>query len=173
MAVAQDRQDLPAADGGGVGVRGAGGHDDAVLGGARRSRPSQANYDGNDTYGGGPRANTGRRRCRSARFAANAFGPLRHARQRLGVGAGLLERQLQRRAIGRLGLDNWRLQSPGPARRFLGQRSEDPPLGLPRRGHHRRPGQRLRLPCREDALAPESLPLYLLGSRGRSPRPFS
>ena len=31
LAVAQDGQDLPAADRGGVGVRGAGGHDDAVL----------------------------------------------------------------------------------------------------------------------------------------------
>jgi hypothetical protein len=53
----------------------------------------------------------------------------------------------------RFGLDNRRLQSPCGPRRFLGQRSLGPPLGLPHRGHRRLPGRRSGFPGWEDAYA--------------------
>src|SRR5260370_41568057 len=64
---------------------------------------------------------------------------------------GLLSRQLCRRAFGRLGLDNRRLQSPCPPRRFLVRRSRGTPHGLPPQGHRWLPEPQRRLPGGEDA----------------------
>ena len=59
----------------------------------------------------------------------------------------------------------WRLQSPCRPRRFLEPRSTVPPLGQPRREHHRHPEQLLGLPGRAD--------VYPLSRRnhGRAARP--
>ena len=84
-------------------------------------------------------------------YPAEPLGPLRHERQRVGVGRGLLERELQGRTERRQRLDERRLQPPGVARGLLVRRTGDPPLGLPRRERHRRPEQRLRVPGCQDA----------------------
>ena len=73
-------------------------------------------------------------------FAAQCVRPSRHARQCLGVGGGLLPRELQRGARGWLAVDRrMRSRSPCHPRRFLAQRSTDPPRGLPLRERRRRP----------------------------------
>ena len=77
LAVAQDRQDLPAADGSGMGVCGACRHDHAVLDGADdHDRPGQLQRPPNLwTYGGSDtKACTGRRRSRSARSSRTPSG---------------------------------------------------------------------------------------------------
>ena len=90
---------------------------------------------------------------------------VRHGGQRMGMGAGLLARQLPRGAPERLAVDQRRqLRSPCVAPRFLGRRSDVPPFGRPRHGRCRRPGRRRRVPRGEDAgLVLDSLRLYLLG----------
>ena len=52
-------------------------------------------------------------------FSAKCVRSLRHGRQRLAMGAGLLSRGLQWSAHRRFGVDQRRLQSPCRPRRFL------------------------------------------------------
>ena len=116
VAVAQDGQDLPAAERGGVGVCGAGRHDDARIRGATRSDAIEANCHGCGSQW--DRQQTGAGRL----IPSQRIWPARHARQRVGMGGGLLARLLSGCADGRLGLDDivhgkW---SPCPSRRFLG-----------------------------------------------------
>src|SRR5262245_42980320 len=83
---------------------------------------------------------------------------LRHAWQRLGMGARLLERQLRRRALRWLCMDDWRLQPPNDARWRLVLRSGEPQLGHPLRVREPKSHGHPRFPCRQDAL------VCLLGS---------
>ena len=107
--------------------------------------PKQANYDGSvEPYKGGGstgRVPQGDRAGRQLR--GEPLGPLSSARQCLGMDRGLLERQQHRQPRKRKRADDWRLQSPGPPRRFLVQPSTGPPRGQPRQEHRRLPVQLL------------------------------
>ena len=95
---------------------------------------------------------TASRRRPAGSFAANAFGTLRHPRQRIQMGRGLLERQLYRGAGRRICVDNRWLRFSRPARRFVGQRSRVPPLRVPQQDLSRLPQQRHRFPGCQNAL---------------------
>ena len=73
------------------------------------------------------------------------------------------------RAGRRLAMDERRLQFPRRPRRFLGRQSSLPPLGEPRQGQHRQPGQQPGLPGRPDAYP---LNLDLLTSWGPGAKPL-
>ena len=73
-------------------------------------------------------------------FEPNAFGLLRHDRQRLGVGAGLLERLLPGRAGGRQRVGVGQLRPAGGARWLLGQRSGARPCREPQQDRACDPG---------------------------------
>ena len=79
---------------------------------------------------------------------------VRRARERGGVGGGLLE---------------WELQPAGGARRLPGLQSQEPPLRLPPQGHHRQPAQRCRVSRCPDAHA---LSHYLFTSGGQGAEPL-
>ena len=65
---------------------------------------SQANYDANFIYGGGAKMGIYRQKTLDVgSLPAQRLRPARHARQRLGVGRGLLQGQLRRRTHRRLG----------------------------------------------------------------------
>ena len=69
------------------------------------------------------------------------------------MGGRLLERQLFGSAVGRLGVENGRVQPSCYARRLLGPSSMGPPLGEPQLGGHQYPAQRhQRLPRGQDPL---------------------
>ena len=69
----EGRQDVPAADGGGMGVRLPGRHDDAVPL-RRHDLHRQANYDGNYTYGNGKKGPYRQKTTPVGSFPANAWG---------------------------------------------------------------------------------------------------
>ena len=69
----EGRQDVPPADGGGMGVRLPGRHDDAVPL-RRHDLHRQANYDGNYTYGNGKKGLYRRKTTPVGSFPANAWG---------------------------------------------------------------------------------------------------
>ena len=99
------------------------------------------------------------------RYPANAIRFARHARQRVGVGGGLLERRLRRCARQWRSLVGRRLFRARFARRLLGRLSGEPPFREPRRGRPRRPARLRRLPCGPDA---HPMTPYFLTSSGRS-----
>jgi hypothetical protein len=94
--------------------------------------------------------------------------PLRHGRQCVAMGAGLLSWQLRRSADRRHGVDQWGLQSPRRPRRFLGQQFTVPPHGQPLQEHHRRRGQHPWLPCREDDRYPLNLYFFTSWVQGEA-----
>jgi formylglycine-generating enzyme required for sulfatase activity len=73
----------------------------------------QANYNGNFTYGGGPKGEYRQKPMPVDSFAPNPWGPLQCARQRRGVGARLLEWHWC--TVGRLGSDVGEMQLGCPA----------------------------------------------------------
>src|ERR1700722_2505200 len=79
------------------------------------------------------------------------MGALPGPRQRLGMGGGLLARQLSGRAGRRHGLDRGRLQEPCPSRRLLAQRSGGPAGRLPLLELDRRAVHQPRVSAGEDA----------------------
>ena len=72
-----------------------------------------------------------RRRCAVPRRCVRTF---RHGRQRVGMGRGLLARQLRARAARQQCVGRIRLRSPRRARRIVGQRSGPGAFGVPHRG---------------------------------------
>jgi hypothetical protein len=82
---------------------------------------------------------------------AERLRALRRGRQRLGMGRGLLERQLRGRARRRTRLDRARLRPPRPSGRVLDQRPGGRPLGAARLELPGPPRPRDRLPRRQDA----------------------
>ena len=98
------------------------------------------------------------------------MGPARHAWERVGVGAGLLERELSRSAGGRLGVGERGLFPARFARRLLGQQPRGPALREPRQEHHLVPAAKTSGSGWPGLLPLESLSLYVLrGSRGLAP----
>ena len=89
----------------------------------------------------------------------------RHARQRVRVGRGLLERELRRRTERRGRVAKRGLQPARVARRFLARRPREPALRVPRQALHREPALLPRVPCGPDA---HTLNLYILTSSGGS-----
>ena len=78
------------------------------------------------------------------------MGSARPARERVGVGAGLLERELPRSANERLGMGEWGLFPARLARRVLDLQTQVPALREPPQGHHREPDRPHRVPGRPD-----------------------
>ncbi len=166
MAVAEDGRVVSAAERVGVGVCGARGDDDALqLGPGHRAQPCEL-------YG--MRQSVGLQSDCSCGFVrVERMASARHARERGGVGGGLLARKLRASAAGRVGVDERRrLRLPCVAGRFLGQRSVEPafgesqPRGVCRRALLAHP----RFSCSENArLVLASLRLYLSSAGGRSP----
>src|SRR5215468_4337665 len=122
LARQEDRQTLPTSDGGRMGIRRARHH--------RGGRAAASILDGpyHQSQSGQLRRQFRlRRRCqdghlppedpRGRLLQAQRLRSLRHARQRVGVGRGLLQGQLRRRAHRRLARKGIKLQSPHPARR--------------------------------------------------------
>ena len=133
VAVGTDGEALPAADGGGVGVCGTSGDGDEVQLGERFGLESgQLQWlrqsVGQETDGAGGIVRT------------QQMGSSGHARERVGVGAGLLVRELLECSGGRLGLGGRRLYPARVARRLLVQRTLGPALRVPRRGRRGGPG---------------------------------
>ena len=92
------------------------------------------------------RTTGGSERCGSGReLSGECVRAARRARERMGVGGGLLERQLQRGAIERERLGVGGMRPAGAARRLLVQRSRGPRLDHAHREHHRRPERLLRV----------------------------
>ena len=88
---------------------------------------------------------------------------VRHARERVGVGGGLLERRLYGRAVGWERVGERGLRPAGPARRFLVLPAQGPALGVPLLARLRAPVRRHRLPRGPDA---RPLSLHRLTSGG-------
>ena len=101
---------------------------------------------------------------------AQCIRPLRHGRQRVAMGRGLLSWRLPRRARRRFGVDRRRLQPPCRPRRFLGRPAAILPLRPPAEFLRRVPDQQSRLPGRENARALNacSLNLSVRGAGGVS-----
>ena len=89
----------------------------------------------------------------------------------VGVGAGLLERQLSGGAGGRLGLDQRGLRKTRVARRFLALPTWNLRAAVPRQGHHRRSVRRTTVSVWPGRSPLESLTLYL-GVQGAGPLVF-
>ena len=96
---------------------------------------------------------------------AERVRPVRHVRQRAGVGGGLLERELRGGAVGRCGVGVGGLREARFARRLLERGSEVPPRRVPRQVRLRLPPRLQRVPCGPDA---HPLSLYVLTSFGGS-----
>ena len=89
----------------------------------RRFRRTKRTTMGTTSTVPAPRDYSARRRS-GRRLSGERVRPARHARQRAGVGGGLLARQLPRCAAGRAGVDGGRKLWPArAARRFLEQQS--------------------------------------------------
>ncbi len=97
------------------------------------------------------------------------MGSAQHARERVGVGRGLLARELRGSAAGRDGVDERRLRGPHDARRFLEQpRSRGLAFGEPLPQRSRDQVSQHRFSCCEGARL-ETLCLYLFTSWGAEP----
>ena len=96
------------------------------------------------------------------------LGPLRHARECVGVGAGLLERQLRGGAGGRLGLGERRLWASRVARRLVDQHGPGSLRAVNRHGRFStgEPYVRSSVSVLPGRLPLESLRLYLMGGPG-------
>jgi hypothetical protein len=121
-------------------------------------RPTQANYNGSaapyegggstvpvDSFEPNPWGNRGE--------TGVGPGSLQCARQHLGMGRGLLERQQFRQPWRPPRANGGRLHQPGGARRFLEQRASVPALRQPLLDLLRRPGRLLRLPVGQNVIS--------------------
>lgn len=82
------------------------------------------------------------------------------------AGRGLYERQLQRRAVGRVCVVERGMFLARYSGRYLDQHCEASPLGAPRQARYRGPQQIRGHPRCQDPLDPESLNPYLLWAQG-------
>ena len=146
VAVAQDRQDLSAAERGGARICDARRHLDAVLvdldpswWGSGSISTGQANYDGSSTYGGGAKGENRQRTLPVDSFLPNPWGLYQvHGNVWEWVEDCWHESDAGS-AVERFRVDlRRRLQSRrGASRRFLEHRPEVPPRRQPRLGHRR------------------------------------
>jgi len=102
--------------------------------------------------------------------ACQCFWTARCARERVGVGAGLLQRLLRRGAHGRQCMGAGGLFPPASAGRFLVHQPSARACRQPKRERRSRPGQQHWLPSCQDRLTLGSCCLYLLPS-GSIPEP--
>lgn len=158
VAVAGDGAGVPAVERGGVGVCGAGRDDNKLLvGGRSGAEPGELFWMWKSM---GSQADSA-----SGEFSTEPIWAVRRAWERVGIGTGLLEQELRRRAKRRAGVGARGLWSSGLARRFLGpQPLEGQPLGSSSLKSRRPSGRRRRIPyCPFAPLVFASLPLYLWG----------